>query len=635
MKKKIMSLLLCGITAVSMTACGDSGQNPDAAASSAASASNAVSSASGAEEAPAADTTAAASTDGLNVCLASEPATLDPALNSAVDGATMIAHLFSGLAKWQQADDGQLEIVADEATELPEGVVNDDGTVTYTYTLRDGLKWSDGQDVKASDYVFAWNRAAAPATASDYGYMFEVVDGYDEVWDVDDEGNQKNPDAKLNVEAPDDKTLVVTLKNEIPYWNELLAFPTYMPVREDVVSDESWATDPATYVGNGPYVISSWEHNSLITLTKNDNYVDADQITMPSINFYLSDDSNNMLTNYENGDWQFIDDVPTNEIANLKTQYPDDFKVEGQLGTYYICWNVNEDLLPEGSGLTGADAEKAREEIRNALALILDRNYICDSIAQGGQVPASSFVAMGLTDADGSQFYENAGHNDGFAGYYNVAADALQSNYDSAIETLKKYYEWDDASSKFTNVPTLTYLYNTSDSHKAIAEYVQSAFAGIGITMNLENQEWATFLETRKNGDFSVARNGWLGDYNDPISFLDMWTTDSGNNDVQLGKGDNATMAAYSLDLTDLGYDTKVEDGTWADTYDVLIQDIKTCTDKDTRYALMHKAEDLLMSTGTICPLYYYTDLYMINPSVKGFFSSPLGYKYFMYTTIE
>ncbi|MEE0954340.1 MAG: peptide ABC transporter substrate-binding protein [Eubacterium sp.] len=638
MKKKIMSLLLCGITAVSMTACGDSGQNPDAAASSAASAasaSNAVSSASGAEEAPAADTTAAASTDGLNVCLASEPATLDPALNSAVDGATMIAHLFSGLAKWQQADDGQLEIVADEATELPEGVVNDDGTVTYTYTLRDGLKWSDGQDVKASDYVFAWNRAAAPATASDYGYMFEVVDGYDEVWDVDDEGNQKNPDAKLNVEAPDDKTLVVTIKNEIPYWNELLAFPTYMPVREDVVSDESWATDPSTYVGNGPYVISSWEHNSLITLTKNDNYVDADQITMPSINFYLSDDSNNMLTNFENGDWQFIDDVPTNEIANLKTQYPDAFKVEGQLGTYYICWNVNEDLLPEGSGLTGVDAEKAREEIRNALALLLDRNYICESIAQGGQVPASSFVAMGLTDADGSQFYENAGSSDDYVGYYNVAADALQSNYDSAIETLKKYYEWDDASSKFTNVPTLTYLYNTSDSHKAIAEYVQSAFAGIGITMNLENQEWATFLETRKNGDFSVARNGWLGDYNDPISFLDMWTTDSGNNDVQLGKGDNASMAAYSLDLTDLGYDTKVENGTWADTYDVLIQDIKTCTDKDTRYALMHKAEDLLMSTGTICPLYYYTDLYMIDPSVKGFFSSPLGYKYFMYTTIE
>ena len=114
-----------------------------------------------------------------------------------------------------------------------------------------------------------------------------------------------------------------------------------------------------------------------------------------------------------------------------------------------------------------------------------------------------------------------------------------------------------------------------------------------------------------------------------------MWTTNSGNNDVQLGKGANAEMKAYSLDLTDLGYETKVTDGTWAETYDVLISDVKTCTDKTTRYELMHRAEDLLMSTGTICPLYYYTDLYMISSSVHGFYSSPLGFKYFMYCTVD
>jgi oligopeptide transport system substrate-binding protein len=180
----------------------------------------------------------------------------------------------------------------------------------------------------------------------------------------------------------------------------------------------------------------------------------------------------------------------------------------------------------------------------------------------------------------------------------------------------------------------MTYLYNTSEGHKAIGEYLQSALAGIGITMQLENQEWATFLETRKNGDYSIARNGWLADYNDPISFLDMWVTNSGNNDAQFGKGDNEATKVYSLDLTDLGYDTKVENGTWAETYDVVIADIKSCTDKDTRYALMHRAEDLLMSTGCICPLYYYTDIYMLSDNVSGFFSNPLGYKYFMYTTI-
>ena len=569
----------------------------------------------------------AASAQQLNVCIASEPDTIDPALNSAVDGATLIAHLFSGLAKWSQKDDGALEIVADAATELTEGVVNPDGTVTYTYTLRDGLTWSDGQALTANDFVFAWNRAASAELGADYGYMFEVVDGY--------EAMQEDTSLALNVSAPDDKTLTVTLVTDVPYWNELLAFPTYFPVREDVVADEAWATEPATYVSNGPYKLAAWTHNSKITLEKNDNYYDADAVTMPTINFYLSDDANNMLANFQNGDWQLIDDVPTNEIQTLKTEYPDEFKITGQIGTYYVCWNVNEDILPAGSGLTGAEAEAAREEIRKAINLLFDRNYIVDEVAQGGQVPASSFVAMGLTDADDSEFYKNAGSAADYDGYYNVAADAQESNYNSAIETLKKYYKYDEATSKFTDFPTITYLYNTNEGHKAIAEYLQSSLASVGINMNLENQEWNTFLNTRKNGDFTVARNGWLADYNDPISFLDMWTTASGNNDVQFGKGDNATLAHYSLDLTDYGYaDVNVTDGTWAETYDVLIAKIKTCTDKDTRYKLMHIAEDMLMDTGCLAPLYFYTDLFMIDKDVDGFFSNPLGFKYFMYCTV-
>ncbi len=620
--KKFLALALASLMVLSLAACGDSAANSSSEAPKEEAAEAPAETAEATEaEAP------AEAPAGLNVCLSSEPATLDPALNSSVDGATLCIHLFSGLSKWQQNANGGLELVPDAAVELPAGVPNEDGTITYTYTLRDGLKWSDGQDVKASDFVFAWNRCASPALGADYGYMFEVVKGYEEM--------QTDENAKLAVEAPDDKTIVVTLNNDVAYWNELLTFPAYFPVREDVVANESWATDPSTYVGNGAYTMTAWEHNSVITLTKNENYVDADQVTMPVVNFYLSDDANNMLTNFKNGDWQLIDDVPTNEIAALKTEYPDAFQITGQLGTYYVCWNVNEDILPADSGLEGAEAEAARAEIRNAISLLFDRNYICESIAQGGQVPASSFVAMGLTDADGkTEFYENAGHNDGFVGYYDVSADALQSNYDSAVETLKKYYAFDESTGKFTNFPTMTYLYNTSEGHKAIGEYLQSALAGLGITMNLDNQEWNTFLDTRKAGDFSIARNGWLGDYNDPISFLDMWTTSSGNNDCQLGKGANAEVKAYSIDLTDIeGYDLKVENGTWAETYDAVIKAIKTCTDNDKRYALMHKAEDLLMSTGTICPLYYYTDLFMVDPALKGFFSSPLGYKYFMYSS--
>lgn len=286
------------------------------------------------------------------------------------------------------------------------------------------------------------------------------------------------------------------------------------------------------------------------------------------------------------------------------------------------------------AGMTDAERVAAEAEIRYAISLLLDRNYIVEEVTKGGQLPASSFVPMGMTDADGSQFYENAGHSDEFVGYYNVDKDAFEANYAEAYEILSKYYEKDE-NGMFTNVPTLTYLYNTGDAHKAIGEYLQSALAAVGITLNLENQEWNTFLNTRKDGGYSIARNGWLADYNDPISFLDMWITSSGNNDIQLGKGDHATLAAYDLDLTDLGYDVKVEDGTWAETYDVLIPLIKTCTDNEVRYQLMHRAEDMLMATGTIVPLYFYTDLYMLDDSVEGYYGTPLGFKYFDKTTVN
>ena len=562
----------------------------------------------------------ASAQSSLAVSLSSEPDTLDPALNSAVDGATMIVHLFSGLAAWTQDAEGKFVIAPDAAVELPEGVANEDGSVTYTYTLKDGLVWSDGQPLTAKDFEFAWKRAASTELGADYGYMFEIVKGYG------------TPD--LAVSAKDDKTLEVTINNAASYWNELLAFPVYFPVREDVVGNEAWATDPSTYVGNGPYTMTGWEHNSVITLTKNANYHDADKVTMEELKFYLSDDSNNMLANFKNGTWLLIDDVPTSEIAALKTEYPNEFVIAGQLGTYYVNMNVNKNLLPADSALTGVELEKANAEVRKALALLFDRNYVVNDIAQGGQTPASSFVAMGLTDADGTEFYQNAGHSEEFDGYYNVAEDAYEGNFEAAMEILKKYYTYDEATGMFTNFPTMEYLYNTSEGHKAIAEYLQSVFAGVGVGMNLTNQEWNTFLNTRKEGNYEVARNGWIGDYNDPISFLDMWTSGSGNNDVQFGKGAHAELAMYNLDLTPFGLETKVENGTWAETYDVLISAVKASTDNEARFAMMHLAEDMLMETGCLIPVYYYTDLYMINEKVQGFYSIPLGYKYFMYTTL-
>jgi len=602
--KKTLAIILAAIMVLGLVACGSSGNTPAGSGSA----------------------SGGASKDSLAVCIASEPQTIDPALNSSVDGATMIVHLFSGLAKWSKNGDAY-EIVPDMAEELVEPVDNGDGTFTYTYTLRDA-KWSDGEPVKAADFEFAWKRATSAALAADYYYMFEYVAGYP--------GDDLAPSVAENtmqVKALDDKTLEVTTTGNYPFWNELLAFPTYFPVREDVVDDDgAWATDPSTYVTNGMYTLDSWEHNSVITLKKNENHPDAAEVTMPEIKFYLSDDANNMLSNFKNGDWLLVDDVPTNEIATLKEQYPTEFHIDGQIGTYYVGWNINQDISPVGGA---ALTEQQKAEVRQAIGLLFDRNYIVNDVAQGGQVPASSFVAMGITEPDGGEFYEAAGHNDGYPGYYKVDEASIQENYDKALEILGKYYDVQDG--KVTNFPTLTYLYNTSEGHKAIAEYLQSALAGVGITMNLENREWATFLETRNNGDYSIARNGWLADYNDAISFIDMWTTNSGNNDVQFGRAAHGEQAIYNMDLSGIeGYaDKSVTNGTWAQTFDQLVSWIKSETNLEVRNQLMHKAEDLIMETGAICPLYFYTDLYMLSDSVDGFFSIPLGYKYFMYTTIK
>ncbi|MCR5304140.1 MAG: peptide ABC transporter substrate-binding protein [Lachnospiraceae bacterium] len=649
--RKITSVILCGAMALSLVACGNTAPAAgDTAASSTEAVSETVKETEKAEtaastaapsgaaeektgetgEAPAAE----ASSDGINVCLGGEPVTLDPALNSSADSSALIVHLFAGIAKWAQDSESNLYIEGDCVAELPEPVMNSDGTVTYTYILRDGLKWSDGKPVTAGDFVYSWNRAASPTLGADYAYMFSVIDGYAAMWETDSSGAYVNPDAALNVKAVDDSTLEVTLINPIPYWNELLAFTAYMPVREDVVAKEGWDREKDTLVCNGPYYIDSWEHDKLLTLKKNEGYIDAVEVTMPAINCYLSEDEAALYKDFQDGKLQFLNDVPRSEIEGLKASNSEKFCVGSELGTYYFCWNVNEDILPEGTKLTGAEAENAREDIRNSLSLMLDRNYIAESIGQAGQIPASSFVALGLTDADGSQFYQNAGSRE-FYGYFDVSPQAAQANYDLGMEVLKKYYKYDEASGKFTDFPELTYLYNVSDSHKAIGEYIQKAFGDLGITVKLEEMEWDEFLVNRKEGNFTLARNGWLADYNDPVSFLDLWVSYSGNDDAQLGKGDNASMKAYSIDLTNLGYETKVVNGTWAETYDVLIGDIKSCTDDYTRYALMHMAEDLLMSTGVICPLYYYTDVYMLDPSVQGFYTSPLGYKFFMYSTVD
>lgn len=562
----------------------------------------------------------------MTVSLASEPDTIDPALNSAVDGATYIIHTFSGLVGYEQTEEGNLKLVADIAKELPEAEETDDGKVKYVFELKDDLKWSDGSDLTAHDLVYAWNRAADPMTAADYGYMFEVVDGYAEMTELDADENIVNPDAKLNIEASEDgKTFTVVLPVDVPYFLELCAFPTYMPVKESVVEgNEAWATKAETYIGNGPYKVVEFTTSELV-VQRNEYYHFADKIVSDEIVFAFNEDDTSLLANYQNGSYLFIDNVPIEEIPALRENHPDEFKTMGQLGTYYVSFNVNDEKFTDFD-------EEEKVKIRQALSLMIDRNYVVEELSQAGEIPANGFVAMGLTEPDGSEYIENNGPNRDGKGYFNVSKEDYAANSEEAIELLKEVAE---SSGAFTvtdegevsaEFPTLDYITNPTSLHEAIATYLQSAFAQYGINMTVATQEWGTFLNTRKEGNYSVARNGWLGDYNDPISFLDMWVSGSGNNDVQLGKGDHASFAGYSYDG---------QDGlTWKESYDQIIAAIKAEKDPEKRFDLMHEAEDLLMSTGAICPIFYYTDIYMVSPKVQGGFASPLGYKYFMYAEV-
>jgi len=498
--------------------------------------------------------------DMLTVCVGPNPDTIDPALNSAVDGATLIIHGFEGLMTLDK--DGLP--VPGQAESYD---VSDDGR-TYTFHLRDNLKWSDGKALTANDFVYSWNRAISPDTAADYAYMFEIIEGYEE--------------GKLNVTAPDDKTLVVTLKNAVPYFLEITAFPTFSPVRQDIIeaNGDSWAVDPKTYIGNGPYKMTEWVPGSHIIYEKNENYWNYENLGTDKIKFVLMEDDVAILNAFQNEEILFADQMPNDEIDAWRDK--PEFHLEGQLGTYYVSFNVKRPPLDNPL-------------VRKALILAVDRDFIVRNIGKSGQQPAGAFVSTGLSDADPSKEFREVGGD-----YFDPSAEAYESNLAEAKKLLA-----DAGYPDGKGLPNMEYLYNEGTAHQAIGEALQDMWKKIGVNVSLVSQEWNTFLKTRKNGEYFIARNGWLCDYNDPISMLDMWVTNSGNNDAQ-----------------------------WSNSkYDALISKIKASTDPAERFKMMHEAEDIIFEESLLCPIYYYVDLYLINQKVEGFWSSPLGYKYFMYAT--
>ena len=563
--KKFLALALASVMAVSVAACGSSSSTNDTSAADSSTTTEA------------ADTTASADGYNLAVCLASEPMTIDPALNSAVDGAIMANHMFEGLVKWVDNGSGEAELAPGQA-ESWEKTVNDDGTVTYAIKMRDGIKWSDGKDVTAGDFEYSWKRLADPATAADYCYMIDMVQGYAEVAD-----GSADKDT-LGIKAVDDKNLEITLSYDCPYFEEIMAFPATFPVRQDIVEgNEEWTYSPETYIGNGAYKMVEWSHNAYILTEKSETYYDYEKLGPDTIKYTLLDDNNAMLAAFNSGELNFIMNFPTDEMANYLAS--GQITVAPYIGTYYVCFNTEDEVF-------------SNPLVRQAFSLVIDRNYIVENVSQSGEVPATGYVPSGVYDAEGANGddFRTVGGE-----YYSVSADDYQANCDKARELL--------AEAGYPNgegLPAVEYMYNTDDRHKAIAEALQNMWqTELGVTVNLSNQDWNVFLKSRKDGDFQIARNGWIADYNDPCSFLDMWYTGGGNNDAQYSNPE----------------------------YDALIDAAKATSDQTERMAAFHKAEDLLIGQDSVlAPIYFYTNPYMLSDNISGMYYTPLGYFFFGYT---
>lgn len=448
--------------------------------------------------------------DTFRINLASEPDYLDPALNSSVDGACLAANSFSGLYTYNA-----------EGKTVPscaEGYVMSDDGLKYTVTLKKDLKWSDGTALTAADFEYSWKRATAPETAADYEYMFSGFKGYDE-------GN-------IAVTAVDDTTLEFELIAPCAYMEDLMAFPTFYPVPKDYVEANSTPDEPgawcqnAGFPSNGAFICTAWNHDVSMTYEKNPNWFDADKVTINKVEFMLSADDTAIFAAYNAGDIDFADTVPTDEIASLLDN--PEFYIVDELGTYYVAFNCKSSLF---DGKTPAQAACMRE----AFSLLVDRDYICENIGQTGQVAANAYIPLGMADGNGGIFKESATEE----GYFD--AYAINNAYDEtvakAIELLEAAgYVFEDGKLSADTPIVLEYLTNESSGHIAIAESIQQDFAAVGIDMSIQVQDWNVFLEERKQGNFDIAREGWIADFNDPINMLEMWITTSGNNDCQYGR---------------------------------------------------------------------------------------------------
>ena len=459
--------------------------------------------------------------DTLRINLASEPDRLDPALLYTVDGACLAVNSFAGL--YTHAADGTLQ------PELATGyTVSDDG-LTYTFTLREGLTWSDGEPLTAEDFVYSWQRAADPANGAVYSYLYSVIAGY---------GTEEG----LAVSASEDGlSFTVELAAPCPYMLDLAAFPAFYPVPQHCVEAAegylnedgslldpgAWATE-AGFVTSGAYTLESWTHDESMVYVKNPNYWNAQSVTMERLEFMLSADDATVYAAYRAGDLDFIDTVPADEMPALLESGDPEFYVADNLGTYFLCFNVNSPMF---EGMTDAQAAN----VRKAISMLIDRTWISETVRLT-EPPANTFVPAAMADGNGGTFRQN---DDAYT--YPDAEDvgymSLTSDVEGAIALLEEAgYTFEGGVLSAETPLSFEYLVNPGTQHEGVAQLIQEDLAVVGIEMTIRSVEWNVLPGEMMAGNFDVGRLGMSADFNDPICFLEMFTTASGNNFCQLGR---------------------------------------------------------------------------------------------------
>jgi len=485
---------------------------------------------------------------------ATEPQTIDPALLVDLTGMRIISNCFEGLVR------------IDAENKIHSGVaksweISDDKKI-YTFHLRDA-KWSDGSPIKASDFIYAWKRALSPETASEYAYQLYYIKNGEEY------NRGKITDFELvGIKSLDDKTIRIELNAPTNYFLELTAFATYMPLKEDTVSvNPDWALSPKNYIGNGPFKLVEWEHNNKMRFVKNENYWDSNRVQLKELVFTMIEDESSELTAFELGEIDITLNVPLPDVERLKAEGK--LKVYPHIGTYYVCFNTQKPPFND-------------KNVRKAFTYAIDRKKIVNKVMKRGEKVALAWVPYGIKDADGILEFREFGE-DLFPDNNVVEAQKCLSDAGYGVGL---------------TFPEVTYIYNTNESHKILAETFQEMWRkNLGVQVNLINQEWKVFIKTRQEGDFQICRDGWTGDYLDPMTFMDVFVTGSGNNDAH-----------------------------WSNKeYDDLIKKAKLSSDQKERMELMHKAEKLLIEEMPICPIYFYVDAFCMKDNIKKLGVSPLG----------